>query len=406
MRRNPIYVLKNKTSVGVFDIPLESMVQIIDSDGVGTPSFTQIIAKNGLSTTSTAEDYLNDASNYITLDKDTPSELEKVSLGWRLLGKPTVNYATPGDNAVDLSNSLEVGDFGAKGSTSFATGTGTRAQNLNSVAMGQYNVGLDADTLFEFGVGVSLNPANALEIYNDGTATLPSADDNAKISARGPRAIPTLNYLEERVSAEFPANTTDNLTEGSLNSYYTEVRDTANFNTNLANVGLNELKNVDIVSPANGQVLKYDLTTSTWVVSDDIQGVMSVNGDSTTNVILTTDEVTEGALKYYSEALFGHSMSLVSTKDLAEDTNLYYTSARAQSDADTKIKASPLGNLFDVSATPGNAGDILMYNGSNWGPSPRTAAVDPGNSSAVDVVTLRTDFNNLLSNLRLVGIIA
>ncbi len=70
MRRNPVYVFKNKDSRGIYDIPLESMIQVIDSDGTGTPIFTQITGKNGIGPTSTIEDYLI-SNNYIALDKDT-----------------------------------------------------------------------------------------------------------------------------------------------------------------------------------------------------------------------------------------------------------------------------------------------------------------------------------------------
>ncbi len=74
-RRNPLYVFKDKDSRGIYDIPLESMIQVIDVDGNKTPSLTQLIGKDGLGPSSTIDQYLasNSASitNYVTLDKDT-----------------------------------------------------------------------------------------------------------------------------------------------------------------------------------------------------------------------------------------------------------------------------------------------------------------------------------------------
>ena len=71
MRRNPIYVFKDAASKGIYDVPLESMIQIIDSDGAGTPLFTQLVKKENLSALSTIEDFLREPINFINLDRDT-----------------------------------------------------------------------------------------------------------------------------------------------------------------------------------------------------------------------------------------------------------------------------------------------------------------------------------------------
>ncbi len=82
MRRNPIYVFKDAASKGIYDVPLESMIQIIDSDGAGTPLFTQLVKKENLSALSTIEDFLREPINFINLDRDTTpaSSLEDIGL--------------------------------------------------------------------------------------------------------------------------------------------------------------------------------------------------------------------------------------------------------------------------------------------------------------------------------------
>ncbi len=70
VRRNPIYVFKDQSSVGIGDVPVESVIQIIDSDGVGTPLLTLLTDKTGLGNSSTIADYLG-GIGYTDLDKDT-----------------------------------------------------------------------------------------------------------------------------------------------------------------------------------------------------------------------------------------------------------------------------------------------------------------------------------------------
>ncbi len=389
MRRNPIYVFKDQTSVGIYDVPLESMIQIIDSDGLGTPLFTQITGKSGLGGTSTIGDFLNTATNYLNLDRDTLSELEKVGSGWRLLGKDPANYVSVGLGAVDLSNSITPGNFGAKGETSFAVGTGTKATNTDSVAMGTCNVGTSTETIVEVGAGITNAPLNVFEIYKDGTATIPAATD-ALINSRGVGSITTQGYVQNRVAAEFPSKTTDDLAEGSANLYYTDTRDTTNFNTNIAMASIDALIDVDTttVAPQTNEVLKYNGTK--WIPAVDLHEVTSVNG-KVGDVVLTTAEITEDASnKYYTAARFDLAFGTKTTDDLAEGANLYYTALRAEGVADTQIAAAPLSALADVSTAPATMGQVLKYNGTGWQPGTDEQGITDinGNIGVNGVVTM------------------
>ncbi len=389
MRRNPIYVFKDTTSQGIYEVPVESMIQIIDSDGVGTPLFTQITNKNGLSSGSTIADFLNIANSHIDLDRDTLSELEKVGNGWRLLGKNPANYATLGTNAVDLSDSQTVGEYGAKGVASFAVGTGTKAINMNSTALGSFNKGTSNETIVEVGSGIAGIPKNALEIFSNGTVSIPEATD-AKINSRGAKALTTREYVENRVASEFPSRTTDDLTEGTANLYYTDTRATTNFTTNIAIAGIDALSDVDTttVSPITGQTLKYDGTN--WTPANDLHEVTSVNaliGD----VILTTADVAEGGAadrRYYTEARFDASLSSKTTDNLGEGVvNFYYTDGKGQAAADIRIAASPLSTLSDVDATPATNGQVLTSNGTSWVPNTLDIGVTSINLVTNDPIT-------------------
>jgi hypothetical protein len=63
-----------------------------------------------------------------------------------------------------------------------------------------------------------------------------------------------------------------------------------------------------------------------------------------------TDDVSEGSSNlYYTTARFNSAFSGKSTSDLSEGSNLYYTSARANSDFDTRIATKDTGDLAEGS---------------------------------------------------------
>lgn len=165
----------------------------------------------------------------IATGSDVSSGLEAVteggSTGWRLIGKTAANYGDIGSGAVDLSNSASpsstVGTTGvysfsagwentvsgtgaialgtlntASGEYSRVFGYGLIAINSYSTSIGKWNVGTDTDTVLEVGIGASAGTrANALEIFTDGTATLPGATMD-EVQAKGDTAIATLSYIE------------------------------------------------------------------------------------------------------------------------------------------------------------------------------------------------------------------
>ena len=45
MRRNPTYYFKDRNTTGIFNVLLQSLIHIIDSDGQNHPRMVQIIIK-------------------------------------------------------------------------------------------------------------------------------------------------------------------------------------------------------------------------------------------------------------------------------------------------------------------------------------------------------------------------
>ncbi len=69
VRRNPLYVFKNGSAIGIYEVPLESVVQIVDIDGAGTPLMTQLVSKALLTNGSTIDQYLSTPTAYVELDR-------------------------------------------------------------------------------------------------------------------------------------------------------------------------------------------------------------------------------------------------------------------------------------------------------------------------------------------------
>ena len=122
---------------------------------------------------------------------------------------------------------------------------------------------------------------------------------------------------------------TDDLTEGSTNLYYTDTRVGNYLTTNsyatqsyvqsqvATENEISEMNDVTLTSLATNEVLRY-------------------NGTAWVNVALTTTNVSEGTNLYYTTARFDTAFSGKDTGDLTEGTNLYYTDTRFDTRLGTK----------------------------------------------------------------------
>ena len=138
---------------------------------------------------------------------------------------------------------------------------------------------------------------------------------------------------------------------------------------------LGALTDVEASGAANGQVLMYISANSRWEAGTVSGGG---GGGSSTFVGLTDSPANySGAGNYFLKVNSGASaiefvadpgyvsdLSTFTTANLTENTNLYFTDARA----DARITAASINALSDVDTSGVTTNDILKWNGSQWTP--------------------------------------
>jgi hypothetical protein len=143
----------------------------------------------------------------------------------------------------------------------------------------------------------------------------------------------------------------DNITEGSTNKYFTNA---------------NSRSAISVTDAGGDGSLAYNSST----------GVITYTGPSAAEVrahISAGSGITlsSGAISIGNDAIkdtmidFGTGANQVSTADLPEQTNLYYTNARA----DARIAAANLTDLNDVTYGSPTTNHVLTWTGSQWQPA-------------------------------------
>ena len=163
--------------------------------------------------------------------------------------------------------------------------------------------------------------------------------------------------------------TTNAVSEGTTNLYYTDARVTTRIN----NTSINALQDVDTASntPSGGDALVWDANNGVWIPDAPFS---QSDFDSAFNQ-KTTDDLTEGSTNlYYTTSRhntdFDSRLAIKTTDDLAEGTsNLYYTEARVNSNFSAKTTddlTEGSTNLYYTNArvsthlASGNVSDIQM----------------------------------------------
>lgn len=257
MRRNPLYVFDSRDSMGIYNVPMESTVQINDADGQGGALIIQINSKTGLNKFSTVGDLLALPDNY-----EVPSHVGAVT---------DEEKGQPGGVApLDAQGKLPA-EF-------------IPAIDINEVyAVNEMNDLLALDTKLG-DVGIVMRDANPLNNktwikVTDSEGTTVTGDWVEFILNTG--VVRTVNGQTGDVTL-----TTDDVNEGINNKYLNY----ANFLTLLNGESISELQDVVISVPNPGDVLKWD--GNSWVNSTIISAVTSVNGKSG-DIILETNDIAE-----------------------------------------------------------------------------------------------------------------
>lgn len=173
-----------------------------------------------------------------------------------------------------------------------------------------------------------------------------------------------LYYTTGRFDSDFGDMTTTNLTEGN-NLYYTTARADSDIGVKVTktfvdNLGINATQ---LNGQAGGHYLDYTNFTNTPNVLDstNVKNIFSVAGgvlsyNASTGAISTIPNA------LYRKASFDSDLALSTTDDLSEgSTNLYFTTARADSDAKRAVSATDAGG--DGSFAYDNTTGVFTYTG-------------------------------------------
>ncbi len=227
------------------------------------------------------------------------------------------------------------------GAVLWATDAGSNADVVQYISENALTVGGNLDVNGNLEVSGNLNYRNVEDLYvRDQKITLnanAASDATVEIIANRPVAgSNTLIRWNETADVwqfsndgstfyNIPAST-DDLAEGT-NLYYTDTR-------SRAAISVTDSGGDGSLSYDNGTGVITYTGPSAAEVRAHISATGNINYNSTTGVIsesLTTTDITEGDNLYYTQARFDTAFSGKSTSDLSEGTNLYYTTDRANS---------------------------------------------------------------------------
>jgi len=187
---------------------------------------------------------------------------------------------------------------------------------------------------------------------SDGVITITDIKDEDNLASDSATALATQQSIKAYVDAQVTASDLDYTADTGgvqsvdLDSQTFTISGTTNEITTSASgqtltVGLaSAISGLTSVAATTftGALTGNSSTTTALATSRNIAGVAF---DGTGDISLTTANITEGANLYYTQARFDSALSAKSTTDLSEGTNLYYTDARA----DARIALNTGSNL-------------------------------------------------------------
>jgi hypothetical protein len=257
-----------------------------------------------------------------------------------------------GANNVGVSGTLQPVQDGAGVNTALSLSTLAATVNGDLTITGDLIItggGIQIKDLIDDTVAALIQNGTGITwTYNDGAATLTgNFTGTTSVVPEGSN----LYYTQGRFDSAFAAKSTTNLAEGT-NLYYTAARDNANFASNLAASDTNDLAEGSTnlyftnarartaLSVTAGTGLSYNNTTGVFNLAaipnaSLTNSSITINGQAVSlggSVTLTTTNIAEGTNLYWTEARgnsnFATNLAASTTTNLAEGTNLYYTQAR------------------------------------------------------------------------------
>jgi hypothetical protein len=266
--------------------------------------------------------------------------------------------------------------------TDIATNVTDIATNATNITTNTTNITANTTKLSGIEAGAEVNPTSTDELA-EGSSNLyyteARVSANTSVTANTAKnTYPTadankLSGIE--AGAEVNPTSTDELSEGSTNLYYTEARVSSNTSV-AANTAKNSYPSADSTKLAGIEAsadvtdaanVTAGLVAATNISSSDKSSILanigagtgsgavdSVNG-ATGVVTLDTDDISEGTTNlYYTDARADARVNLQtgsnldlsnkSTSDLSEGTNLYFTDARVS--ANSAVSANTAKNSY------------------------------------------------------------
>ena len=205
---------------------------------------------------------------------------------------------------------------------------------------------------------------------SDGTITITDFKDEDNMSSNSATALATQQSIKAYVDAQVTASDLD--FQGDSGGVQSIDLDTETFTIagttneivttsagNALTISLNpNISGLTSIAATTftGALTGNATTSTTLATSRNIAGV-AFNGSA--DISLTTANITEGSNLYYTQARFDSAFSAKSTTNLSEGTNLYYTDARA--DARVNLQTGANLNLSSKSTSDLSEGSNLYF---------------------------------------------
>ena len=262
---------------------------------------------------------------------------------------------------------------------------GTNLYFTTARARGAVSAGGDLSYNSSTGV-MSFTQRTNSEVEGLAKAALSATGDLTYNSSTGAFGVTT--YKTADFTTDLATKTTDNLTEGSSNLYFTDARVASYLSTNsyatetyvdsavqaVIDSAPAALDTLNELAAALGDDANFAGTMTT-----SLAGKLALAGGTMAgNIAMGSNSITglaapaaggDAANKTYVDgqvSTINSTISALDTDDIAEgSSNLYYTSARGEAMFDTKIAAASINALLDVDTTGAAADKVLKYNASS-----------------------------------------
>jgi len=183
----------------------------------------------------------------------------------------------------------------------------------------------------------------------DGAASANTVNKLVLRDASGNFSAGTITATLTGTVSDISNHSTDTLSEGSTNLYYTNARADARADLRIAaatTTDLTEGTNLYYTNARADARITAALIDEDNMVSDDATRLPSQQSVKAYVDAQTTDETAEGSTNlYFTDARADARIAAATTTDLTEGTNLYYTDARVSTRADTILSHNNHGNI-------------------------------------------------------------